>query len=38
MDEAALRWFRENEEKRARGENLPLSAEEQRAKQEAIER
>ena len=38
MDEAAQRWFRENEEKLARGENLRLSAEEQRAKQEAIER
>jgi hypothetical protein len=38
MDEAALRWFRENEEKLARGQNLPLSAEEERAKREAVER
>jgi hypothetical protein len=38
MDQAAQRWFRENEDKLARGENLPLSAEEQRAKREAVER
>ena len=38
MDRAVEKWWRENEEKLARGENLPLSAEEQCAKCKAVER